>query len=235
MRVRLYVPEAENNKEVAISKEQVRHLKVLRVKEGDKIGIFDGKGHEFEATYSGKVSDKLLLERPIRLREEPRVKITLAIAVPKGARMDVLVEKVSEIGVSNIVPIICSRSVVEPREAKVERWRKIAIEACSQCERSIVPTISEPIKFAELLSTIKQYNHVFVCHMTGTPLTKEHCECPSIMLIVGPEGDFTPAELDAAKEAGCTMVSLGPTILRTETAGIVAIGQIVGLSQKAYK
>lgn len=235
MRVRLYVPEAEKGKEAAISKEQVRHLKVLRLKEGDKIGIFDGKGHEFEATYSGKVSNKIKLDKEIKGQEELKIKITLAIAVPKGARMDVLVEKVSEIGVSNIVPMICSRSVVEPREAKVERWRKIVIEACAQSERSIVPTISEPVKFGELLSTIKQYNHAFICHKTGIPLTKEYCECPDIILIVGPEGDFTPAEMEAAKEAGCTLVSLGPTILRTETAGIVAVAQITGLSQKVYK
>lgn len=235
MRVRLYIPEAENGKEAAISKDQVRHLKVLRLKEGDKIGIYDGKGHEFETTYSGKVREgKALLEKTITPREEPKVKITLATAVPKGARMDILIEKVSEIGVSNIVPMICSRSVVEPKEAK-ERWRKIVIEACSQSERSIVPTISEPIKFADLLSTIKEYNHAFICHPTGLPLMKEYCECPSTLLIVGPEGDFTPAELDAAKEAGCTPVSLGPTILRTETAGIVAVAQIVALSQKLYK
>jgi 16S rRNA (uracil1498-N3)-methyltransferase len=232
VRVRLYIPEAEKGKEAAISKEQVRHLKVLRLKEGEKIGIFDGKGHEFEATYSGKVSDKVKPDKEVKGHEEPKVNITLAIAVPKGARMDVLVEKVSEIGVSNIVPMICSRSVVEPREAKVERWRKIAIEACSQCERSIVPTISEPVKFGELLSTIKEYNHAFLCHMTGIPLANEYCECPSILLIVGPEGDFTPAEMEAAKEAGCTLVSLGPTILRTETAGIAAAAQIIGLSQK---
>ena len=235
MRVRLYIPEAGIGKEITISKEQVRHLKVLRVKEGETIGIFDGKGHEYEAVYSGKVSDKVRLDKETRSQEELKVKITLAIAVPKGARMDVLVEKVSEIGVNHIVPIICSRSVVEPRETKVERWRKIAIEACCQSERSIVPTISEPVKFADLLSTIKEYNHAFLCHKTGIPLTKEYCECPSIMLIVGPEGDFTPAEMESAKEAGCTFVSLGPTILRTETAGIVAVAQITGLSQKVYK
>ena len=232
MRVRLYIPEAETGKEIALSPEQVRHLKVLRVKEGEKIGIFDGKGHEYEAVYSQKVSDKLKPEKELKAQEEPKIKITLAIAVPKGARMDIFVEKVSEIGVNHIVPIICSRSVVEPREAKIERLRKIATEACSQSGRSIVPTISDPIKFADLLSTIKQYNHAFICHKTGQPFAKTFCECPGVLLIVGPEGDFTQAELDAAKEAGCTRVSLGPTILRTETAGIAAVAQIVGLENK---
>ncbi len=236
MRVRLYVPGAELGKEIALTRDQIRHLKVLRLKEGESIGVFDGKGHEFEVVYSQKVSEgKVLLEKAIKGREEPKVNITLAIAVPKGDRMDVLVEKVSEIGVSRIVPIICSRSVVQPREAKIERLRRIALEACAQSERSIVPTVSIPVPFAEVLSTIKTYNHAFLCHKTGQPLVKVYCECATALVIVGPEGDFTEAELAAAKEAGCTFVSLGPTILRTETAGIAAVAQIIALSQKIYK
>jgi 16S rRNA (uracil1498-N3)-methyltransferase len=223
-------------KEAALTKDQVRHLRVLRLKEGEKIGVFDGKGHEFEVIYSEKVSNGTIkLEKAIKGQEEPKVKITLAAAVPKGARMDVLVEKVSEIGVTSIVPIICSRSVVKPREAKVDRLRRIALEACAQSERSIVPTISEPITFADLLDTVKQYNHVFLCHKSGEPLAKAYDDCESVLVIVGPEGDFTPAELDAAKEAGCVSVTLGPTILRTETAGIAAVAQIIALSQKAFK
>ena len=235
MRVRIYASEAELGKEISLTKDQIRHLKVLRVKEGDRIGVFDGKGHEHEAVYSSKVRDKLLIKKAIPGKEEPKVKITLAIAVPKGARMDVLVEKVSEIGVIGIVPIICSRSVVKPREAKIERLRKIVIEACAQSGRNIVPTISAPIEFGKLLPTIKQYNHAFICHSSGQPLVKMYCECATALVIVGPEGDFTPAELDAAKEAGCTVVSLGPTTLRTETAGITAVAQIIALSQKIYK
>ncbi|MEM3154264.1 MAG: RsmE family RNA methyltransferase [Candidatus Woesearchaeota archaeon] len=236
MRVRLYVPEAEMGREIALTKDQIRHLRVLRVKEGDKIRIFDGKGHEFEVIYSEKVSNgKIKLEKATKGQEEPKVKITLAVAVPKGARIDVLVEKVSELGVNRIVPIICSRSVVKPREAKVDRLRRIALEACAQSERSIVPTISEPVEFGKLLDTVKEYNHAFICHKTGEPLTKAYDECESVLVIVGPEGDFTPVELDAAKEAGCVLVTLGPTTLRTETAGITAVAQIIALSQKVYK
>jgi len=221
-------------KEIALTKDQIRHLKVLRLKEGEKIGVFDGKGHEYEVVYSEKVSSgKIKLEKALPTREEPKVKITLAIAAPKGSRMDVLVEKVSEIGAIRIVPIICSRSVVKPGESKVDRLRRIALEACAQSERNIVPTISEPIAFADLLDTVKQYNHVFLCHKTGESLAKAYDDCESVLIIVGPEGDFTEAELQAAKEAGCTAVSLGPTILRTETAGIAAVAQIIALSQKS--
>lgn len=223
-------------KEVALTRDQIRHLKVLRLKEGEKIGVFDGKGHEFEVVYSEKVSGgNIKLEKAIKGQEEPKVKITLAAAVPKGARMDVLVEKVSELGVNSIVPIICSRSVVKPREAKVDRLRRIALEACAQSERCIVPTITEPMPFSAILSTIKQYNHAFICHKSGQPLAKAYDDCESVLIIVGPEGDFTPAELDAAKEAGCITVTLGPTVLRTETAGIAAVAQIIALSHKAFK
>ena len=229
MRVRLYVPEAEIGKEAAISKDQIRHLKVLRVKEGDKIGIFDGKGRQFETIYSEKVrSGKVLVERLIEAREEPKVRITLATAVPKGSRMDVLIEKVSELGVTDIVPIVCSRSVVEPRESKIERLRKVAIEACAQSERCIVPTISEPIELAKLLDKTKNYNQAFICHASGRPIGKEYKDTSNVLIIVGPEGDFTPAELEAAQNAGCVKVSLGPTILRTETAAITAVAQIIG-------
>ncbi|HLF54246.1 MAG TPA: RsmE family RNA methyltransferase [Candidatus Nanoarchaeia archaeon] len=234
MRVRLYVLEAEIGKKITLTKEQVRHLKVLRLTEGAKIRVFDGKGREFEAVCSGKVSEgHIAIEREVKGRKEPNLKITLAIAVPKGNRMDFLVEKVSELGVINIVPMICSRSVVKPSEMKVERWKKIAIEACCQSDRNIVPMVSKPIAFGELLPTIKNYNHAFLCHPTGQLLAEEYCECQSALIIVGPEGDFTQAEMDAAEEAGCTLVSLGPTILRVETAGITAVAQLISLSQKS--
>ena len=233
MRVRLYVPNAGIGKEIALTPDQIRHLKVLRLREGEKIGVFDGKGHEFEVVYSEKVSSgKIRLEKAIKPSQEPKIAITLAIAVPKGARMDLLVEKVSEIGVNRIVPIICSRSVVEPREQKIERLRRIAIEASAQSERSIVPTISELTEFAKILETAKQYNHAYICHKTGEPLAKVFDKCESLLLIVGPEGDFTEAEMQAAKEAGCTTITLGPTILRTETAGIVVAAQVIALSQQ---
>jgi len=229
---RLYVPHAQPGKEITLTHEQVRHLKVLRLSEGEKIRIFNGTGAEFEVSYSEKVRNgRVVLDKTVQGRPEPTVKITLAIAVPKGARMDTLVEKVSELGVVSIVPIICSRSIVNPHEAKIERLRKIAIEASCQSQRSIVPTISDPIPFTELLQKSKEYNQTFLCHSTGYPLARTYTDSTSALIIVGPEGDFTPAEIDAAKEAGCVLVSLGPTILRTETAGIAAVAQLIGLRQ----
>ena len=235
MRVRIHLEEARIGKKIKISKDQVRHLKVLKIQKGETIGVFDGKGKEFEAICSEKVSDEIKIDKEIKPRPGLKTSITLAIAVPKGPRMGLLVEKVSELGVTSIVPIICSRGVVKPRKGKIKKWRKIAIEACAQSKRSSVPKVSDPVSFANLLEKVRDYNHAFICHASGESLTKAYCECYSILLIVGPEGDFTEAELEAAKEAGCAKVSLSPTILRTETAGITAVAQTVGLIQKTYK
>lgn len=232
VRVRFYIPTALASTEIVLSRDQIRHLKVLRLMDGEKIGIFDGKGAEFEVTCSEKVRNgTITLNTPHKARQELPVKITLAIAVPKGDRIDVLVEKVSELGIIKLVPIVFSRSVVVPREAKIDRLRKIAIEAVCQSERSIVPIISEPLLFASLLETFSEYNQVLLCHADGEPLDSAITLSGSILVIVGPEGDFTPAELASAAETGCKKVRLGPSILRTETAGIAAVAQIAGLCQ----
>src|SRR3989344_1472558 len=222
VRVRFYVPDAKKDHKINLTPEQSRHLKVSRMRPGEDMAIFDGKGHEFMVPYSEKVSGRFELENEIRRPTELKMAVTIAFAVPKGDRADVLIEKVSEMGVTNIVPIICGRSVVHPHEGKVERWRKIAIEACCQSERRIVPIISEPVLFGKLLETIKEYNNALLCHGTGLPLGREYKEVKSTLLIIGPEGDFTPAEITAAREAGCTLVSLAPTTLRVETAAIAA-------------
>lgn len=233
VRVRFYVPEAAKGKKITLTPEQQRHLKVLRLRPGEEIAIFNGKGQEFTLPYSEKVSGRFELENETSKPKEPKTSITIAFAVPKGDRADVLVEKVSELGAVKLVPIICSRSIVHPHEGKIERWRKIAIEACCQSERNIVPTISEPVLFGKLLETIKEYNQALLCHGTGLPIGREYKEVQSTLLIVGPEGDFTTAELSAAKEAGCVFVSLAPSTLRVETAAIAAVAQVVGLSEKA--
>lgn len=224
MRVRLYVPEAEKGKTISLDKEQIRHLKVLRVKEGEQIGIFDGKGHEYSTVYSEKVRSGLAeLTNELPPKSEPKIEVTLAIAAPKGPRMDFLIEKVSELGVKHIVPIICSRSIVKPSENKIERLRRIIIEACAQSERSIVPTIEEPIKFEKLLERASEYDAVALCHKTGSKMP----DAKKILIIIGPEGDFTPQELELAEKVGCKKVRLANTILRTETAGITAVAQAI--------
>lgn len=236
MRVRLYKEDAQKGQEVTLSKEQLRHLNVLRLRTGEPLRVFDGKGHEYEGVYTEKVRDgTLLLEREIPPQEEPKTAITLAIAVPKGSRMDFLTEKVSELGVQTIIPLLCARSVVKPGTQKIERWRRITIEACAQSGRATLPRVEDPLPFGALMEKVSNYNQAFLCQAGGEPLGSAYTGSASALVIVGPEGDFTEAELDGALRAGCQKVSLGPSILRTETAGIASVSQLVGLSQKVYK
>ncbi len=227
MRVRIYVPEAEKGKKIMLTKEQTRHLRVLRLKKGEKIYVFNGKGQEFEVAYSQKVSDEeIILENETITEKEPKIKLTLAVAVPKGQRIDFLIEKVSELGVDSIVPILCHRSVVNPGKGKIERWRRIAIEASCQSGRNIVPIISDAVEFKEILKKAKEYDKAIICAKQGKPLLEKEL-AGNVMIIIGPEGDFTKEELEAAKQAGCEEAKLATTTLRTETAGITAVAQVI--------
>lgn len=228
VRVRLYIKGAKKGKEVPISKEQVRHLKVLKVKEGEKICVFDGKGKEFEALYAGKVRVPTIhIGQETEAQKGPEIKVTLATCVPKASRMDFLTEKVSELGVARIIPMTSKRSVVKPRESKLERLRKVIIEACSQSGRANLPELEELISFEEVLGTIKKYDLAAICHKDGEKMRVG--DAMNILLIVGPEGGFTEEEIAEAERKGCEKVSLGPTILRVETAGIAAVSQAIML------
>jgi len=221
VRLRLYVPTATAGKEVRLDKEQIRHLKVLRLQEGQKIALFDGKGSAFEATYTEKVSEgKILCEKRLDSHTEPPIRITLASAAPKGSRMDTLIEKVSELGVFEIIPTIYQRSVVEPREGKIERLQKITIEACSQSERNIVPMISQSKKFDEVMKISDEFKHKIICHKDGSEMPILDGET---LILIGPEGDFAQSEIEAAQRAGFTKVKLASSVLRVETAAITAV------------
>lgn len=221
MRVHIYLPEALEGRILTLSLEHKRHFKVLRLTPKDEIVVFDGKGNMFLASFTGKVRDKLTIGKRVAGRtQEPQHCITLATAVPQGSRMDVLTEKVSELGVCEIIPLAFKRSVVRPRESKLERLRRIAIEACAQSERAIVPIVRDLTPFAKLLDRLEEYDHVLVCHAQGTPMPSLH---GSVLFIVGPEGDFTPEELALLEQY--TKVRLANTILRVETAGITAVSQ----------
>lgn len=232
VRLRIYAPEAQEDKEVAIDKEQIRHLKVLRVQEGQKIVLFNGKGSSFEAVYTEKVSKgTILCGKRLESHTEPPVKITLACAAPKGNRMDTLIEKVSELGVFEVIPTIYSRSVVEPRESKIERLQRIAIEACSQSERNIVPIISNSEKFEKVMNFSSKFKHKIICHKEGKEMPVLDGET---IILIGPEGDFTPEEIETAEKKGFVKVKLANSVLRVETAAIAAVAQAV-LRGKVYK
>ena len=237
-RTRLYVAPAELRAASAAGTLTVRgaehrHLaRVLRVDRGDAVTLFDGAGVEMEAEVArvGHGQIELAVGGPSAgLRSEARPAIVLLVAVPKGPRMDLLVQKTVELGVSWIVPVLSARAVARPEPGRRARWLKIAREAARQCGRADVPQVEAPLPLADALALPDLPARRLALYEAerGRSLRVTLAEAPgpvATAVLVGPEGGFARAEIDVAETAGFVPVGLGPRILRVETAAIVAVG-----------
>lgn len=214
-----------------LCRDEARHLKtVLRIKPGARVTLFDGQGRTRIAAVTALAKDGLTFSaiEPVRTWPCPSCRLTLFACVSKGGRMDWTVEKAVELGAARVVPVISERTVVrlDAREgaAKAVRWARLAEEAARQCQAVWLPEVLAPETFAESLRLVKETVPVFVAALTpdAIPLRKalaDHAAPPSRAgWFVGPEGDFTPAELQNLLGAGAIPVSLGPHVLRAETA-----------------
>jgi len=206
--------------------EQSRHAKALRIAIHDPVELFDGY-NEYTGRLKGWDGNSATVEIMAKSEEKgiPGAQITLATAFPKGKQADFLIQKATEVGVDTIIPLNSKNSVVDPRETKLERLKKIAINACEQSGRTKIPKILSPITVDKILSETKNYDLCFIAEKNGKKI--ENISAKNILAIVGPEGGFTDAEISQAKEAGCIPVALGPNFLRTETAGIVLVATLV--------
>jgi 16S rRNA (uracil1498-N3)-methyltransferase len=207
---------------------------VLRARSGDPLEICDSTGRSFAATLeagSDRVRARLgaVVDRP----REPSVETVLAQAVPKGAKMDFVVEKATELGVARIVPVLTERTVAEPAGgSKVERWRRLARAAAQQCGRTRVPEVAEPALWDAVLAAAQPGDLLlFPWELADREPLRERL--PSLLagahrviVLIGPEGGITHAEAERAIAAGAHAVSLGARILRTETAGLAVLGAI---------
>lgn len=211
---------------------EVRHIKdVLRLKAGDQVVLFDGSGMEFEGRINGFSKDGVtvdITERRAGDTESP-VEIILGQGIPKSDKMDLIVQKGTELGISRIVPLYTERVVPKSFSAnKIERWRRIAVEACKQSGRVKVPVISEPVSLdlfvkdadPSSLSLIPWEGEKETCLKKILPDTLKNRK---VTFIVGPEGGLTNSEIVIAKEYGFIPVSLGRRILRTETVPLVLL------------
>ena len=151
------------------------------------------------------------------------VEVYLYQAVPKGGRMDLVVEKATEVGATGIVPLLTERGVVSPREGKVDRWRRVADAAARQSLGLRVPGVSEPVAFEAAVRNVGE-SGVLLHNVPGIRDVEDAVE-PGVKLFVGPEGGWTGSELEAAKRAGLALAQLGSRRLRSETAGIVAVSR----------
>ena len=213
--------------ELIIEGDEFAHLThVMRKAIGDSIRVVDGVGTAYDATITGidKRSARCEITGAHKRLHEPDIDVTLGVGILKNpSRFDFLVEKVTELGVNTIVPLLTGRTI--PKHAKVERWQKLALAAMKQCGRCVLPIIGELTPFEEFVTSaptdcLKLVLHEQSTQPIATPLASNSHK--TLRLCIGPEGGFADKEITFAEGEGFVAVSLGKTRLRTETAAIVA-------------
>lgn len=219
---------------VELTGDEHHHLsRVLHHKVGDRITVVDGAGNaavDGEIVFSNRAVTRIKIQTLTRNIGEPAVHLTLAQAVPKGARFDWLVEKGTEIGVSAFIPLLAEHSEVQPGTGKTERWRRLTLAAMKQSCRSVWPTVNEPTHFADLIKRLSEFDLALLAHPTARDTSRDlaaQAAPRKVLLLVGPEGGFAEEEVTLAQETGCKMLHLGPRRLRAETAGLAAAVKIL--------
>ncbi|QQY09420.1 MAG: 16S rRNA (uracil(1498)-N(3))-methyltransferase [Candidatus Xiphinematobacter sp.] len=213
-------------------------LSTLRLPVGEQVIIFDGHGSEAKATISCIKKERMLLSPMSRsFTPRPSIGITLAQAIPKAKNMGRLVQKAVELGVARIAPLISERTVVQmdavEGQRKQSRWEKIAIRACEQCGQNWLPHILRPSSLEEFLQSVGTEDFLLIaslqegaCRLKDvlTDCLQKRGQPPErVAIFVGPEGDFTPEEVALARSRGCRPVTLGPSVLRSETAAVYCL------------
>jgi 16S rRNA (uracil1498-N3)-methyltransferase len=227
-------PDKQQGSTILIDGDEFAHLThVMRKAAGDEIMIVDGCGNAFRAAITSvqhRVAECEIREHLPELHE-PALQITLGVGVLKHhAALDFLVEKVTELGVFRIVPLLTERTI--PRHARVERWQKIALAAMKQAGRCRLPVVDAPMAFSDFLADISRDALKCIPHeKILTPLLGEVVIAggkKDVALVIGPEGGFSEDEIAASVLSGFEVVSLGPRRLRTETAAIAAVYAVTG-------
>lgn len=219
----------------ALAPEAAQHVgKALRLKSGDTITVFDGRGGEYEAILQridkDRVDVKVGAWRDVEV--ESRVAVGLAQGLPEADKMDWIIQKAVELGVAWIQPLVCDRSVVRlsgERAARREaHWRRVAVSACEQSGRNRVPEVRPTLGFQSWIATPSSLPR-WMLEPGADPLAQRAAPEGPFELLVGPEGGLSERERDLAASRGCEPVSLGPRVLRTETAPIAALAAIHAL------
>ena len=258
---RFFVPsrninyEADTPVSIDIIGTDVNHIKnVLRKKEGDEILLCDSKGCEYACVISEITQERIAARVNVvnDVSSEPSVPVFVFQGVPKGDKMDLIVQKGVELGVSGFCPVVTERTVVkfgsmQDREKKQTRWQRISLEAAKQCGRGTVPDVLVPVDFAGMLKMAKE--GIFKNYLKLIPYENEETvtlkevlqenrekffaagddktpDFEGICIFIGPEGGFSQKEVDKVCDDGFVSVSLGKRILRTETAGFTAVAAI---------
>jgi len=242
---RFYVPsQFISADKIIISKgKQFHHLKdVLRLKVNDQVEVFDGQGNDYITKIQKLLAQSAILKIVDRGKVNARggIHITIACAMPKKSKMEQIIDKLTQLGVDRIIPLHTVRTVVKLGEDKAisrqGRWERVAQSAASQCKRKTLPVIDPVKNIDEVLSEAGEYDLKLIPTLAGKQKSLKEIFVKSkarkLLVLIGPEGDFAPGEVNMAIKAGCIPVTLGNLVMRVETAA-VAVASFLRLYEKS--
>jgi 16S rRNA (uracil1498-N3)-methyltransferase len=231
---RLYVdPPLSHGSQISLPSGAARHVQVLRLQPGAAVTLFDGAGGEWSATVErmGRSEVQVRVGEHHAVDRELPLPVTLALGMPANERMDTLVEKATELGVAEIQPLVCQRSVLRPSgeraQKKVAHWQAVAVAACEQSGRTRVPHIAPVLAFDDWLARLGPADGTrrVLLSFAGAPLGVDETQA-GVLCLSGPEGGLTGAEEAAARTEGFVPCSLGPRVLRADTAPLALLAHL---------
>lgn len=232
---RFFCDQVEDTTAVIIG-EDARHIsKVLRMKTGDALTVCDAKGTDYDCLIESFSGEEVFLsvQSSHPSDTEPTVAVRLYQGIPKGDKMELIIQKAVELGVSEIIPVstrYCVAKIDEKSmEKKITRFRRIAYEAAKQCGRGIIPTVHPVLSFGQAIAEMQESDLSILFYEHSTAPLKEVLSRPAktISIMIGSEGGFSPEEVEQALAQGCESLSLGKRILRCETAPLTALSVIM--------
>jgi len=204
--------------------------KVMRLKNNDQLILFNGDGSDYtgHVIIISKRQVQVSIKSKKSIESESNIRVILLQALTSSEKMDLIIQKTTELGISEIQPIVCERSVVKIKNEKIEKkllhWRQVSIAACEQCGRAEIPTIYKPVNIIKYLEKISESDKTTKIILSPEATKSLNNSTPNIKqdikVLIGPEGDFTKQELDYSIQKGFSPIKIGPRILRTETAPI---------------
>ena len=235
---RFYCPEPLSvGSTIALPDHVAHHLHVLRLETGAQITLFDGLGGEYAATLHSLEKRQAMVEIKLVLPREAELPqaVTLAQALPEGSKMEWIVEKAVELGATAIQPLASQRCVVrlsaERASKKAAHWQGIIVAAAEQCGRNRMPHLAETADFSAWIGQHDMHRRILLTPRADQPLSDwaRHHPAQPVTLMIGPEGGFSEVEENAALAHGALALSMGPRVLRTETAGLAALAALNAL------
>jgi 16S rRNA (uracil1498-N3)-methyltransferase len=227
---RFHVPEAAPGARVLLPEHSAHHAReVLRMRSGDAVRLFDGRGAEYDAVLEVVTRKEVhaRLGAAVVARPESPLRVTIAVAPLKGDKMELVIQKATELGVAAVWPVITTRTDAAARPAlkgtRQERWEKVASGAAEQCGRAFVPDIAPTQTLEQMLETPFDGERILFLETPGQPPLPRSTQSTTVLALVGPAGGWAPQEVERLVAAGFRATALGPRILRTETAAIAAL------------